>query len=556
MKKTHAPTAPNFESNSGCNQGRQLSRLITQPDYNAVGGAGDIGIPAARRSDGTLPPDEALGKGEPSMLDEAVSLRDINWRETFPFTHLFRAFRIAIHPSKLILALVALGCLWFGGSILDGLWNKNHQVMLPERLELFHGKALKLVSNLNPLTDPEQYLAMQRRIEEVNSRRFGVFQTFFDYEVDKANDVLMFKGGPTAIVDSIWEFIAVGPGWLWSHHWLFAILYTAWFLLIWSVFGGAISRIAAVHVARDEKISVRHALTFSMSKVLSFIFAPVIPVAIVLGIGVVIAIAATILLHIPWVGPIVAGLFFCLALLGGFVITLVILGTIGGFNLMYPTVAVEGSDSFDAISRSFSYVFARPWRMLWYTGISLVYGAICYLFVRFFVWIMLAATWFFMSWFLGQHGAPGEKLQHPADVWPLIWQKPGLGANGTTDPNNELMYRPSYEHLKGTEAVAAGLIVWWNYIVIGLIGAFTISFYFSANSIIYYLMRREVDATELDDVYVEEADDEVEDAGAPAVTAAAKISEKSTVRVYETEEGAPAPSEAAATPPSEPPSGQ
>ena len=37
-------------------------------------------------------------------------------------------------------------------------------------------------------------------------------------------------------------------------------------------------------------------------------------------------------------------------------------GTVGGFGLMYPTVAVEGSDSFDAISRSFSYVFARPWR--------------------------------------------------------------------------------------------------------------------------------------------------------------------------------------------------
>ena len=35
-----------------------------------------------------------------------------------------------------------------------------------------------------------------------------------------------------------------------------------------------------------------------------------------------------------------------------------------------------------------------------------------------------------------------------------------------------------------------------------------ISFYFSANTIIYYLMRREVDATELDDVYVEETDED------------------------------------------------
>ena len=62
--------------------------------------------------------------------------------------------------------------------------------------------------------------------------------------------------------------------------------------------------------------------------------------------------------------------------------TLVALGTAGGFNLMYPTIAVEGSDSFDAISRSFSYIYARPWRMIWYTMVAIVYGALTFLFVR------------------------------------------------------------------------------------------------------------------------------------------------------------------------------
>jgi hypothetical protein len=487
------------------------------------------------------------GKGDPSMPDEAVSLRDINWRETFPFTHLFRAFRIAVHPSKLILALVALGCLWCGGLILDGIWSHNHRVSIAERESL--GLSVPQIYvpppvAINPLGSPELFNTLQLQTEEWRAkseaaahRHYGIFHTFFDYEVSYANRVLMFRGGPYAMFDSIWQFVAVGPLWLWSNHWFFAILYTAWFLLVWSIFGGAISRIAAVHVARDEKISVRHALTFSVSKVLSFVFAPVIPVAIGIGIGIGIAVASSILLHIPWVGPVLAGLFFCLALLGGFVITLVTLGTIGGFNLMYPTVAVEGSDSFDAISRSFSYVFARPWRMLWYTGVAVVYGAVCYLFVRFFVWTMLAATWFFVSWFLGHHGPAGE-LKHPADVWPMIWPQPGVG------PIGALRYSPNYQALKGTEAVAAGLIVWWVYLVVGLVGAFAISFYFSANTIIYYLMRREVDATELDDVYVEEADDEVEE---PAAAAGVKIKETSTVRVYETEEGAPAPAEAPPT---------
>ena len=58
-----------------------------------------------------------------------------------------------------------------------------------------------------------------------------------------------------------------------------------WFLIVWAIFGGAIARIAAVHVARDEKISVRQAITFSFSKLLSFVFAPVIPMMIILVAG-------------------------------------------------------------------------------------------------------------------------------------------------------------------------------------------------------------------------------------------------------------------------------
>ena len=483
------------------------------------------------------------------MPDEPVSLRDINWRDALPFINLFRGFRVAVHPSKLVLALVALGCLWCGGLVLDAIWNHKYEVTPQERIELFGAVPQRQIPlPMDATLRSDMALAFNQldtAAPDLHLKdHYGVFDTFFTFEVMQANKVLMFRGDP---FESIWEFVAVGPLWLWSNHWLFAVLYTAWFLLIWSLFGGAIARIAAVHVARDEKISVRSALSFSAAKILSFIFAPIIPVLIIFGIGLVIAVVSTILFHIPYVGPPVAGLVYCLALLGGFVITLVLLGTLGGYNLMFPTIAVEGSDSFDAISRSFSYVFARPWRMLWYTIVSVVYGAICYLFVRFFIWMILAATWFFMTWFFPPKG-------QPAHWFPVMFPQP-------SDPLQPLPYSPGYDRLKGSEQVAAGLMVWWNYLLIGLVGAFAISFYFSANSIIYYLMRREVDATELDDVYVEETDDEIEEpAAAPK---AAVIKETVTVRVYETEEGAPAPESPAApsagpadsVPPAPPPPG-
>src|SRR5687768_13482630 len=56
------------------------------------------------------------------MADEPQTLRGINWRDTFPFTNLFRAFRVAVHPSKLVLGLILLLGLYAGGRLLDGLW--------------------------------------------------------------------------------------------------------------------------------------------------------------------------------------------------------------------------------------------------------------------------------------------------------------------------------------------------------------------------------------------------------------------------------------------------
>ena len=450
------------------------------------------------------------------MADEVQTIRSINWREVFPFTHLFRTFRIAVHPSKLLLALAALLLIYAGGRALDGVWRENHLATPAEfDYDVFAGAS--------PVGDYRQRMAERigrgdfpTDTDVRTDARRGIFISFFEHQVRHVNYVTggVLSGrwfGPFGVFDSVWGFIARGPGRLVQYHPLYALLFLAWFLLTWSLFGGAISRIAAVHVARDEKISVRQALRFSISKVLSFLFAPLIPLLIILVIGSIVAATGWVLLHIPYVGPIATGLLFFLALLAGFIITLVALGTVGGFNLMFPTVAVEGSDSFDAISRSFSYVFARPWRMLFYSAVSIAYGALTYLFVRMFIFVMLLLTHFFVGWWLGEGGQPDRHWNGPppgADQPPAVmWPAPRW---------EDLTYDVDYAHLKPAEDIAAGAISFWVYMTIGLLGAFAISFYFSANTIIYYLMRREVDATELDDVYVEETEDEFGEPVAPA----------------------------------------
>ena len=56
------------------------------------------------------------------MADESHVIRGIDWKTTFPFTQIFRSFRIAIHPSKIILALLTMLLIWFGGWFLDRIW--------------------------------------------------------------------------------------------------------------------------------------------------------------------------------------------------------------------------------------------------------------------------------------------------------------------------------------------------------------------------------------------------------------------------------------------------
>ena len=98
----------------------------------------------------------------------------------------------------------------------------------------------------------------------------------------------------------------------------------------------------------------------------------------------------------------------------------------------------------------------------------------------------------------------------PIDLWNTMWPAP---------TSQQLPYNLDTMALSGPQALGAFFVSLWVYLAIGLLGAFAISFYFSANTILYLLMRREVDATELDDVYLEQSEEEFGDAPPAAVVA-------------------------------------
>src|SRR5882672_7584477 len=349
------------------------------------------------------------------MAEEPHVIRGINWREAFPFTNIFRAFRIAIHPSKLVLALLALLVLYIGGRVLDGLWMHEYPAVPGEIAIYEHARTSEqffnernavreaaaeryarglmalnktepefqklrsdpaeaqraahagkythhvryaigqeLVSDVNkaeadyqaehkriaalPRTndkekreaEDQEEAALRRREVEIAQARAearakleivqtvegrGLFLAFFQYQTQKIDNIVrgvlsgnwlggldtwMRKGAeagePEGVIVSTIKFFTVAPAWALRHHPVYFLLFGALFLVVWSLFGGAIARIAAVHVADEgRKLSVRQGLSFAVSKFLSFISAPMIPLIIVIGIGLVVAVAGALL---------------------------------------------------------------------------------------------------------------------------------------------------------------------------------------------------------------------------------------------------------------------
>ncbi len=286
-----------------------------------------------------------------------------------------------------------------------------------------------------------------------------------------------------------------GVAWLVTEHWLYALVYLLTALAIIALLGGAVHRIAALQFAREEKISMVQALRFSGGKFFSFFSAPLIPIGLILVLGLLITLGS-LLVNIPVVDILMSILLF-LALLLGLAIAFLTIGLVAGFPLMYPTIAAEGSDSFDAISRSFSYVFTRPWRTLLYGLVAVVYGVLTYLFVRLFAYLALAATHMFMSWgvFVG-----GDTLGPNADKLDVLWTAPTYW--NLSGPFSWAAMDSWYERV-------AAMFIWlWTFLVATVVFAYLLSFAASASNVIYFLLRRKVDATDLDDVYVEEPEEE------------------------------------------------
>ncbi len=443
-----------------------------------------------------------------------------HWMESSGIGQILRTFKIAIHPSKLLVALVAIFLTVIWGMLLDWVWTATDHGVTSDALvrhiaEEVSESGSSATSGVFDVFSRFELSCLRDAVESV--RYLRIVGT-----VDAGKSLLVTTdvGDGFAVRGAASDLLLMGRGFVWLvvEHWCFAFLFLAVGLLIWAFCGGAICRMAAFQYARDESIPLRQSLRFAREKLVSgFFMAPVIPLLICLLVGVVLALGGVVL-RIPWgIGDIIGGLFFFLAVIGGFVISIILVGTLFGASLFWPTVAVEGSDAFDAISRSFSYGFGHPIRTVWYSLLALVYGSFAWLFVKYVAWLAAASAYLFINF------GSGGKLA-------TMWARPTVDA----------LFVMSQDVQPGANRVGAYLVGIVVLLLVGCVWAFLASFYFSASTAVYFLLRRDVDGSDLGDLFFE--DDDSADAttgGESAVLetpAVDKVEPDSTPSVAETEQ--------------------
>jgi hypothetical protein len=253
--------------------------------------------------------------------------------------------------------------------------------------------------------------------------------------------------------------------------------------------GGMICRLSALEIAGVERPLLKDVFLFVRRRLAVFLKVPLAPLVIILALGAGMAILS-LGGAIPFVGEILLGILFIAFLAIAFVLMLLVLGLLGGFHLLYPTLAVEGSDTFDAMSRAFAYVYARPWRLTFYTLVALFYGVLTLLFVSFAVYVILLLTHTFVGWGVSLFGY-NHGWQSGMAKLNTLWPTPRFG---------HLINPINWYAMSGTERMGAFFLHFWCFLVIGCIGAYVMSYYFSVHTMIYLLIRRSVDGQGLAEV--------------------------------------------------------
>ncbi len=411
-------------------------------------------------------------------------ITSVAWAEICPWLIIFRAFRLAIRARFLIISAVALLATTAGWQIIAMVFSGTEDTHLKNQIAVETSSGFcpwNALTDMVPdspgypnLEDSEGVLQLGKPITLAWTQLSTPWQRIFSLQATMS------------------EFA-------------FWLLCGLWTLAIWSFAGGAITRTTAVQLAADEKLGWSSMASYVLARWRSYFAAPIFPLLGVLLVTIPILILGLLLRSgaTTWI----AGLVWLAPLAGGLLAAILLLGLLFGWPLMWATISSEGTDSFDALSRSYAYVFQRPLQYLFYVIVAAVLGALGWLLVMNFAAGVVHLAYWSASW-----GAGNAAVQET------------MSASG-----------------------GASVVRFWTGCVKILAVGYLYSYFWTAATTIYFVLRGDVDATEMDEVFLDEAAADsafglpsvgTDDQGAPVV-------EETAVEDPATKDAAPSPTEGA-----------
>ncbi len=391
------------------------------------------------------------------MSDNRGVIREIAWKEIFPWLSLGRALRLAVQARLLALASVAvlatmvgwwLLAFAFSGADGSSAWLKPYQATLWSTGDAASAET----SQGEPANDSAAQLPRPQSmpaggggsiLPNVRSGDLTAPSSLAESPRNAFTDVAWTLSSPfRQLFHRDLTFTGLA----------FVLLCGLWTVAVWSVAGGAITRTVAVQLAREESIGLGAARRFARRRLRHYFIAPLFPLFGVLLFVIPMALFG-LLLRWDGVGVGIVGLVWPLYLVAGLLMAIFVVGLLLGWPLLFTTISVEGGDSFGAMSHAYSYVFQRPLYYLFLVVLASLLGALAWLAVSLF-----AETVIYLA------------------AWGASW------GGGTP-------VLQGGETFAATGRFGAGLIDFWTGLVRLATLGFAASYFWSASTAIYFLLR-------------------------------------------------------------------
>ncbi len=282
-------------------------------------------------------PEQASPTGTPTIPVTPVQeyrrdsvVRRVAWNDILPWTRLFQALPMSLGASVLLLAMIASWLTPVG-------WQMGASLFLDSKIDTVNLRVVRPILEDWPATELEKS-SMLEPGPLPGLRHLG----------ERIALPRRIVSGATSHSIEAWAYLTFGL--LWS-------------MAIWSVFGGAIARMAVLRVGRNSRCGPIEGLKYCVRRCLSFWGAPLLPLAGVGG-GAICLMLLGAIMRVDALATVVAfGWLF--VLLGGILMSLLLMGVTLGWPIMWcAVVAAKDGDAFDALSRSFAYVYQKFLRLL------------------------------------------------------------------------------------------------------------------------------------------------------------------------------------------------